>query len=159
MSIAERSSRCAHATSTAEHAQRSTRAHSAIGWIYFFHGHNCPLPFFVPLIGQVSLTSPYTLLELWRITKVSAPTLSHGLLETHLSHQISGPSQTPLECALVAVFDIDSRGLHYHSTVTLTAMEMLATGSGRGVRMPSQDRMYYWLDNPSKDGIYHGPSP
>ena len=119
----------------------------------------CPLPFFVPLIGQVSLTSPYTLLELWRITKVSAPTLSHGLLETHLSHQISGPSQIPLECALVAVFDIDSRGLHYHSTVTLTAMEMLATGSGRGVRMPSQDRMYYWLDNPSKDGIYHGPSP
>ena len=91
--------------------------------------------------------------------KVSAPILSHGLLETHLSHQISGPSQTPLECALVAVFDIDSRGLHYHSTVTLTAMEMLATGSGRGVRMPSQDRMYYWLDNPSKDGIYHGPSP
>ena len=91
--------------------------HSAIGWIYFFHGHNCPLPYFVPLIGQVSLTSPYTLLELWRsLTKVSAPILSHGLLETHLSHQISGPSQTPLECALVAVFDIDSRGLHHHST-------------------------------------------
>ena len=61
-----RSSRCAHATSTAEHAQRSTRAHSVIGWIYFFHGHNCPLPYFVPLMGQVSLTSPLTLPELWR---------------------------------------------------------------------------------------------
>ena len=48
---------CAHATSTAEHAQSSTRAHSVLRWILFLSRHNCPLSYFVPLTGQVFFTS------------------------------------------------------------------------------------------------------